>query len=95
MPPRTAAKRSGPEGADRATAAGHAASQRRSCGRPFLIWQVLWPTVEECELCYREEARNADCPQYTDHCFTGDYPTGLTDLAIAGPKRFAMLAEAD
>ncbi len=42
-----------------------------------------------------EEARNADCPQYTDHCFTGDYPTGLTDLAIAGPKRFAMLAEAD
>jgi amidophosphoribosyltransferase len=42
-----------------------------------------------------EEARNAACPQYTDHCFTGDYPTGLTDLSIAGPKRFAMLAEAD
>ncbi|GJE69779.1 amidophosphoribosyltransferase [Methylorubrum podarium] len=42
-----------------------------------------------------EEERNAACPQYTDHCFTGDYPTGLTDLAIAGPKRFAMLAEAD
>lgn len=42
-----------------------------------------------------EEERNAACPQYTDHCFTGDYPTGLTDLSIAGPKRFAMLAEAD
>ncbi|MCJ2122833.1 amidophosphoribosyltransferase [Methylobacterium sp. J-077] len=42
-----------------------------------------------------EEERNATCPQYTDHCFTGDYPTGLTDLSIAGPKRFAMLAEAD
>jgi amidophosphoribosyltransferase len=42
-----------------------------------------------------EEARDAACPQYTDHCFTGDYPTGLTDLAIAGPKRFALLAEAD
>ncbi|CAA2141202.1 amidophosphoribosyltransferase [Methylobacterium bullatum] len=42
-----------------------------------------------------EESRNESCPQYTDHCFTGDYPTGLTDLAIAGPKRLAMLAEAD
>ena len=42
-----------------------------------------------------EEARDEACPQYTDHCFTGDYPTGLTDLSIAGPKRFAMLAEAD
>ncbi len=42
-----------------------------------------------------EEARDAACPQYTDHCFTGEYPTGLTDLSIAGPKRFAMLAEAD
>ncbi|WP_375465582.1 amidophosphoribosyltransferase [uncultured Methylobacterium sp.] len=42
-----------------------------------------------------ERERDEACPQYTDHCFTGDYPTGLTDLAIAGPKRLAMLAEAD
>ena len=26
-----------------------------------------------------EEGRNPDRPQYTDHCFTGDYPTQLTD----------------
>ena len=25
------------------------------------------------------EGRNADSPQFTDHCFTGDYPTNLTD----------------
>ena len=25
------------------------------------------------------EGRNAERPQFTDHCFTGDYPTGLTD----------------
>ena len=25
--------------------------------------------------------RNAACPQYCDACFTGDYPTALTDLA--------------
>jgi len=42
-----------------------------------------------------EESRHEACPQYTDHCFTGDYPTSLTDLAIAGPRRLAMLAEAD
>lgn len=24
--------------------------------------------------------RNADCPQFTDHCFTGEYPTNLTDM---------------
>ncbi|HHI88467.1 MAG TPA: amidophosphoribosyltransferase, partial [Hellea balneolensis] len=26
-----------------------------------------------------EEARNADYPQFSDHCFTGDYPTILAD----------------
>jgi amidophosphoribosyltransferase len=25
--------------------------------------------------------RNNACPQYCDACFTGDYPTRLTDLA--------------
>lgn len=25
------------------------------------------------------EGRNAERPQFTDHCFTGDYPTGLAD----------------
>ncbi len=27
------------------------------------------------------EDRNNDCPQFSDHYFTGDYPTKLTDLA--------------
>tara|TARA_B100000686_G_scaffold72987_1_gene78709 strand:+ start:1166 stop:2602 length:1437 start_codon:yes stop_codon:yes gene_type:complete len=26
--------------------------------------------------------RNKDCPQYTDHCFTGDYPTRLIDRDV-------------
>ena len=25
------------------------------------------------------EKRNTSYPQYTDHCFTGDYPTSLVD----------------
>jgi amidophosphoribosyltransferase len=42
-----------------------------------------------------EEGRNPLEPQFTDHCFTGDYPTPLTDLAVATPKRLSVLAEAD
>jgi amidophosphoribosyltransferase len=29
------------------------------------------------------ERRNAACPQFCDACFTGEYPTSLTDLALA------------
>ncbi len=30
--------------------------------------------------------RNPACPQFCDACFTGDYPTSLTDLALAEQK---------
>ncbi len=35
-------------------------------------------------------------PQFTDHCFTGDYPTALTDLGAqeASPRQLSLLAEA-
>ena len=42
-----------------------------------------------------EKQRNPVQPQFTDHCFTGDYPTPLTDLAVATPRRLSLLAEAD
>jgi amidophosphoribosyltransferase len=42
-----------------------------------------------------EGRRDDDLPQFTDHCFTGDYPTPLTDLAVATPRRLSLLAEAD
>src|ERR1041385_9012908 len=40
----------------------------------------------------RDNAR----PQFTDHCFTGDYPTNLTDLAAseASPRQLSLLSEA-
>jgi amidophosphoribosyltransferase len=40
----------------------------------------------------RDNAR----PQFTDHCFTGDYPTALTDLNAqqASPRQLSLLAEA-
>ncbi|MDQ2081002.1 amidophosphoribosyltransferase [Xanthobacteraceae bacterium Astr-EGSB] len=43
-----------------------------------------------------EERRDPVHPQFTDHCFTGEYPTGLTDLAAqeASPHQLSLLAEA-
>jgi amidophosphoribosyltransferase len=36
-------------------------------------------TVEGLYWALGEEGRDARQPQYSDHCFTGDYPTGLED----------------
>jgi amidophosphoribosyltransferase len=41
------------------------------------------------------EGRNNAQPQFTDHCFTGEYPTRLTDLVGESPKQqLSLLAEA-
>jgi amidophosphoribosyltransferase len=33
-------------------------------------------------------------PQFTDHCFTGDYPTNLTDVREqSGRHQLSLLAE--
>jgi amidophosphoribosyltransferase len=41
------------------------------------------------------ERRNPRQPQFTDHCFTGDYPTRLTDVeAESGRRQLSLLAEA-
>jgi amidophosphoribosyltransferase len=42
------------------------------------------------------ESRDPAKPQFTDHCFTGDYPTPLTDLTAAQhtPRQLSLLAEA-
>ncbi len=41
-----------------------------------------------------EPARNNKQPQFTDHCFTGDYPTALTDLTAENRAQLSLLAEA-
>jgi amidophosphoribosyltransferase len=43
-----------------------------------------------------ETRRDPVRPQFTDHCFTGDYPTALTDRAAqeAPPRQLSLLAEA-
>ncbi|NNE24444.1 MAG: amidophosphoribosyltransferase [Rhizobiales bacterium] len=42
------------------------------------------------------EERDAVRPQYTDHCFTGEYPTALTDMdggSDHDPRQLSLLAE--
>ncbi len=40
------------------------------------------------------DARDPRAPQFTDHCFTGDYPTELTDQAGESvPRQLSLLAE--
>jgi len=42
-----------------------------------------------------EEKRDPVRPQFTDHCFTGEYPTPLSDHAQeAPPRQLSLLAEA-
>ncbi len=41
-----------------------------------------------------EPGRNQKQPQFTDHCFTGDYPTPLTDLMAENRAQLSLLAEA-
>jgi amidophosphoribosyltransferase len=43
-----------------------------------------------------ESGRDPVRPQFTDHCFTGDYPPALTDLGAqdASPRQLSLLAEA-
>ncbi|MCA0406399.1 MAG: amidophosphoribosyltransferase [Proteobacteria bacterium] len=41
-----------------------------------------------------EPARNNEAPQFTDHYFTGDYPTPIADLNNEAAKQLSLLAEA-
>jgi amidophosphoribosyltransferase len=40
------------------------------------------------------EHRDPVMPQFTDHCFTGEYPTDLTDLSDNTVQQLSLLAEA-
>ena len=41
-----------------------------------------------------EKGRDPVRPQFTDHCFTGDYPTQLTDIGGDTKAQLSLLAEA-
>jgi len=53
-------------------------------------------TIEGLYRAMGEQKRDPVRPQFTDHCFTGDYPTLLTDRAAqsAPSRQLSLLAEA-
>lgn len=52
-------------------------------------------TIEGLYWAMGEEYREGDSPQYTDHCFTGDYPTPLIDRdrKLGSAKQLSFLVE--
>ena len=47
-----------------------------------------------CSIAALGQSRDPHNPQFTDHCFTGDYPTGLTDQTGSGlTDQLSFLAE--
>ncbi len=50
-------------------------------------------TVDGIYRAMGHNGRNPVLPQYTDHCFTGDYPTPLTDKTSEEEPHLSLLAE--
>ncbi len=64
---------------------------RAYVGADSLAFLSVDGVYRACGYAGRDHAR----PQFTDHCFTGDYPTPLTDVSDAtGPQSLSLLAEA-
>src|SRR3984893_14701894 len=52
-------------------------------------------SIEGLGKAMRHNRRDPERPQYTDHCFTGEYPTGLTDKTGGdAAEQLSLLAEA-
>jgi amidophosphoribosyltransferase len=73
-------------------AATHSLEQMRSfIGVESLEFLSVEGIYKAMGLPGRDPAR----PQFTDHCFTGDYPTMLTDRdGPPAPRQLSLLAEA-
>ena len=63
-------------------------------GQAFMELTAQLMADPEKAIAMGEQGRSSDRPQFTDHCFTGDYPTGLTDQSGDSPKQLSLLAEA-
>lgn len=58
------------------------------------VESLAFITIDGLYRALGETGRNAAAPQFTDHYFTGDYPTPITDLVSEGAKQLSLLAEA-
>ena len=48
---------------------------------------MLFRSIDGLYRAVGEAKRNGEAPQFCDACFTGDYPTRLTDRSLAGDLR--------
>jgi amidophosphoribosyltransferase len=78
---------------DKLLAATHTVEEMR---RIIDADSLAFLSVEGVYRAMGEERRDPARPQFTDHCFTGDYPTPLTDRSAdsASPRQLSLLAEA-
>ena len=53
----------------------------RRCAQFIQADSLAFVSIDGLYRAVGETGRNAACPQHCDACFTGDYPTWLTDLA--------------
>jgi amidophosphoribosyltransferase len=58
------------------------------------VESLAFITIDGLYRALGEDGRNATQPQFTDHYFTGDYPTPIVDLVGEGAKQLSLLAEA-
>jgi amidophosphoribosyltransferase len=73
-------------------AATHTLDQMRDY---ICVDSLAFSTVDGIYKAVGYQGRDMARPQFTDHCFTGDYPTHLTDLTGEGNKQqLSLLAEA-
>ncbi len=78
---------------DKLLAATHdVEGMRRVIGADTLAFLSVEGIYRSMGFAQRDSAR----PQFTDHCFTGDYPTPLTDRTAQdhAPRQLSLLAEA-
>jgi amidophosphoribosyltransferase len=77
---------------DKLLAATHSLEEmRRSIGCDTLAFL----SIDGIYRAMGEDKRDPQRPQFTDHCFTGEYPTALTDLSGDSHRRqLSLLAEA-
>ena len=68
----------------------------KTCGNSSAPNSLAFLSVEGIYRAMGEKGRDPVRPQFTDHCFTGEYPTPLTDRTAqdAPPRQLSLLAEA-
>jgi amidophosphoribosyltransferase len=58
------------------------------------VESLAFITIDGLYRALGEPGRNNAAPQFTDHYFTGDYPTPIADLVGESAKQLSLLAEA-